>query len=340
MATDSKFECCLVGGTFDRFHAGHKLLLSVAISRSKSVEIHVVNDTLASKKSNLIQSYEDRRNNILDWLNQKSHHGVKIFTLDDAFGPAPVHKKADAIVATPETTGNCDEINRMRKSSGLGELSILEVPHMIDYSGAIISSTRIRSGVIDLDGNPWIEHDKTQQMLKMNSSLDSELKTPMGSLYSGPEDMPEVAMTEALESLTPNHGSIIAVGDVSVATLLDMEIVPDIGIIDGMTKRQELEESEKVSPVQFQNHLQNNNPPGHISPSMISSIKEALSSNQKTLINVEGEEDLAPKVIHCLAPIGTVVIYGQPKVGVVVQITSLPAKERCRNILSQFEVVS
>ena len=314
--------------------------LSVAISRSKSVEIHVVNDTLASKKSNLIQSYETRSNNILDWLNEKSHHGVKIFTLNDAFGPAPVHEKADAIVATPETTGNCDAINRLRKSSGLGELSILEVPHMIDYSGAIISSTRIRSGVIDLDGNPWIEQDKTQQMLKMNSSLDGELKTPMGSLFSGPEDLPEVAMTEALESLTPNHGSIIAVGDVSVATLLDMEVVPDIGIIDGMTKRQELDESEKVSTVQFQNLLHNNNPPGHISPSMISSIKEALSSNQKTLINVEGEEDLAPIIIHCLAPIGTVVIYGQPKVGVVVQITSLSVKERCRNILSQFEVVS
>ena len=111
MATGSKFECCLVGGTFDRFHAGHKLLLSVAISRSKSVEIHVVNDTLASKKSNIIQSYQDRTGKILDWLNQKSHHGVKIFTLNDAFGPAPVHKKADAIVATPETTSNLSLIH-------------------------------------------------------------------------------------------------------------------------------------------------------------------------------------------------------------------------------------
>ncbi|MBL6731796.1 MAG: pantetheine-phosphate adenylyltransferase [Candidatus Poseidoniaceae archaeon] len=339
MATGSKFECCLVGGTFDRFHAGHKLLLSVAISRCKSVEIYVVNDILASKKSNLIQSYEDRTEKILDWLSQKSHHGVKIFKLDDPFGPAPVHKTADAIVATPETTGNCDEINRMRKSSGLAELSILEVPHMIDYSGAIISSTRIRSGVIDADGNPWIEHDKTQQMLKMNSSLDLELKTPMGSLFPGPEDLPEVAMTEALESLSPNHGSIVAVGDVSVATMLDLEIIPDIGIIDGMTKRQELDDSEKVSTVQFQNHLHCNNPSGHLSPSMISSIKQALASNQKTLINVEGEEDLAPIIIHCLAPVGTVVIYGQPRVGVVVQITSLSVKERCRNILSLFEVI-
>ena len=65
-------------------------------------------------------------------------------------------------------------------------------------------------------------------MLKMNPSLDGELKTPMGSLFSGPEDLPEVAMTEAFESLTPNHGSIIAVGDVSVATLLDMEVVPEV----------------------------------------------------------------------------------------------------------------
>ena len=146
-------------------------------------------------------------------------------------------------------------------------------------------------------------------------------------------------MSEALESLAPNHGSIVAVGDVSVATMLDLEIVPDIGIIDGMTKRQELDESEKVSTVQFENHLHNTNPPGQRSPSMISSIKEALASNQKTLINVDGEEDLAPIIIHCLAPIGTVVIYGQPKVGVVVQITSLPVKERCRNILSQFEVI-
>ena len=44
------------------------------------------------------------------------------------------------------------------------------------------------------------------------------------------------------------------------------------------------------------------------------------------LINVDGEEDLAPIIIHCLAPIGTAVIYGQPKVGVVVQISTLEVK--------------
>ena len=58
------------------------------------------------------------------------------------------------------------------------------------------------------------------------------------------------------------------------------------------------------------------------------------------MIDVDGEEDLAPIIIHCLAPIGTIVIYGQPKVGVVVQRTSILVKQRCRNIISLFEVIN
>ena len=89
-------------------------------------------------------------------------------------------KSADAIVATPETRSNCEEINRMRESNELPELTVLEVPHMLDYSGKIISSSRIRSGKIDSDGNPWID-DQNSTKLKMVTSLDSELKTPMGT---------------------------------------------------------------------------------------------------------------------------------------------------------------
>ena len=173
----------------------------------------------------------------------------------------------------------------------------------------------------------------------MVSSLDNELKTPMGNLFEGPEEFPEVAMTEALEFIDQQHSSIIAVGDVSVATLLEMGVVPDIGIIDGMTKRQELGDSEKVNTTGFQHILSAVNPPGHLTPSLIQAIDEALNNEYPSVINVDGEEDLAPIIIHCLAPIGTAVIYGQPKVGVVVQISTLEVKTRCRNILSMFEVI-
>lgn len=339
MATEVRYACCLVGGTFDRLHSGHKLLLSMAISRSEQVEIHVVNDEIAGRKSPHIQPYDDRVDAIYDWLSEKSYHSVSIFQLNDSFGPAPNHESADAIIATPETIGNCQEINRMRELSGLGKLSILEVPHMLDYSGKIISSSRIRSGMIDSDGNAWIDVQNRQHKLKMVATLDNELKTPMGTLFEGPEEYPEVAMSEAIESIDRQNSSIVAVGDVSVATLIGMGIIPDIGIVDGMTKRVKLNESELIDSSHFTNILSAINPAGHIMPSLIDAVENALSKDEPTIINVEGEEDLAPIIIHCLAPIGTAVIYGQPKTGVVVQISTLAVKKRCRDILSMFEVV-
>ena len=339
MATEVRYACCLVGGTFDRLHSGHKLLLTMAISRSEQVEIHVVNDEIAGRKSPHIQPYDDRVDAIYDWLSEKSYHSVSIFQLNDSFGPAPNHESADAIIATPETIGNCQEINRMREVSGLGKLSILEVPHMLDYSGKIISSSRIRSGMIDSDGNAWIDVQNRQHKSKMVATLNNELKTPMGTLFEGPEKFPEVAMSEAIESIDRQNSSIVAVGDVSVATLIGMGIIPDIGIVDGMTKRVKLNESELIDSSHFTNILSAINPAGHIMPSLIDAVENALSKDEPTIINVEGEEDLAPIIIHCLAPIGTAVIYGQPKTGVVVQISTLAVKNRCRDILSMFEVV-
>ena len=124
-----------------------------------------------------------------------------------------------------------------------------------------------------------------------------------------------------------------------MATLIGMGIVPDIGIVDGMTKRTKLEESEIIDGSQFTNILRATNPAGYLTPSLVDAVEEALSNDDSCLIQVEGEEDLAPIIIHCLAPIGTAVIYGQPKVGVVVQMSSLKIKNRCRDILSRFEVV-
>ena len=210
---------------------------------------------------------------------------------------------------------------------------------MLDYSGKIISSSRIRSGKIDINGNAWLEDYHRENNLKMSARLDDELKTPMGVLFEGPEEYPEVAMAEALESIVQADSSIVAVGDVSVATLLSLGVVPDIGIIDGMTKRVELLDYDKIDTSRFANLLSTANPAGHITPSLIDAVEKALSNDDSTVINVDGEEDLAPIVIHCLAPIGTSVIYGQPKRGVVVQVSSLAVKNRCRDILSMFEVV-
>mgnify|MGYP003307640816 FL=1 len=115
-----------------------------------------------------------------------------------------------------------------------------------------------------------------------------------------------------------------------------MGVVADIAIIDGMTKRVELD--DKVDLTEFDVLLSATNPPGQITPSLIEAAATALRNDQTTCIQVEGEEDLAPIVIHLLAPLGTNVVYGQPNTGVVLRITTLDAKEECRGLLSRFEV--
>ena len=140
-------------------------------------------------------------------------------------------------------------------------------------------------------------------------------------------------MASAMENISP--GAIVAVGDVSVATLIDMGVIPDIAMVDGMTKRTELD--EKVDLSMFDIQLTANNPAGQITPSLIESIEKALHNDQTTCIDVNGEEDLAPIIVHMLAPIGTNVVYGQPGNGVVLTITNLKTKNRCRDLLSQFE---
>ena len=339
MATKYQYKCCLIGGTFDRFHSGHKLLISAALANCQSVEIYITTDEMALKKSLLIQDYLTRFEQIYSWINDNYPNRVKLFELEDRFGPAPIHETADAIAATPETVGNCHKINETRKSNGLEELAIIEVPHLFAHDGSIVSSSLIRRGKLDQDGNPWLDGRLTNSILKMSSLLDSELKTPMGELFRGPEEHPEIAMSEALENINRNLGNIVAVGDVSVKTMIDLDNIPDVGIIDGMTKRKSLDSCDEVSLDSFQNLLKCQNPPGHLTQQLADTIDSALTSDGSSVIVVDGEEDLAPLLIHCLAPIGTAVIYGQPNQGVVVQITTLEVKERCRNLLALFEEI-
>ena len=321
---------CLVGGTFDRFHLGHQALLNAALDVSERVEVWITNDEMSAKKSPVLQSFEDRRDAIMSWADYR----ITTHELENKVGPAPVRKDCDSIVCTPETLGNCQKINEMRLKNGLVPLEIIEVPHTLDESGGIISSSRIRAGLIDTDGSGWLSEDDRNRTYIFHKGLDEELKKPSGHLFTGPESTPEVAMSAAMENISP--GGIIAVGDVSVATLLEMGVVPDIAIIDGMTKRIELE--KKVDISEFSLILSAKNPAGEVTPSLIESVDAALHSDQTTCIEVDGEEDLAPLIIHLLSPLGTNVVYGQPGKGVVLRVTDLAAKRQCRDLLSKFEV--
>jgi phosphopantetheine adenylyltransferase len=48
---------------------------------------------------------------------------------------------------------NCVKINKLRKSKDMPQLEIILVPLVEDKEGKVISSTRIREGKIDANGN-------------------------------------------------------------------------------------------------------------------------------------------------------------------------------------------
>ena len=339
MAATPRFQRCLVGGTFDRLHAGHRLLLAAASKAAAHVEIHVTSDAMADRKSVNMQSFETRRDELLNWVATHAPNRVSVHELDDQHGPAPTHPTADAIVATPETKAECERINERRVDNGLHPLHIIEVAHLTDINGDIISSSRMRNGLVDMDGHPWFSPEWEGQVLRMHPRAEPELKTPMGTLYKGPESTPEVAMIAALEDIDTSQTILIAVGDVTVATLLALDIVPDMGFIDGQTKRTALAEEDRVDLSSFDHVLEATNPAGVLTPELKAVIAHAAHLEQPSVVVVEGEEDLAPLFIHLHVPLHAVVLYGQPGVGVVAQPSSLETKARCRRLLELFEVV-
>ena len=161
---------------------------------------------------------------------------------------------------------------------------------------------------------------------------------PFGRLFEGPEDDTSVAIRAVLEETFGSHGPIIAVGDVTVKALQDLGSPADIALIDGKTKRQEWLFASKIDHSIYDTKRSCLNPPGQLSIDLFETCTNAISDwnegKRTCIIEVDGEEDLAPLLLHPLAPLGAVVLYGQPNRGVVLRWTGFDSKSRCRDLLN------
>jgi uncharacterized protein (UPF0218 family)/phosphopantetheine adenylyltransferase len=307
------------------------------LEQSDEVQIWLTSDTMAQSKNPLILDWQTRHDEILSWSESQGYgQKLTLHLLEDEVGPAPTTLEADSIGCTPETRSACESINSSRKIESLAPLSIIMAEQVLGVAGEIISSSRIRDGEIDRQGQPWLGEAEMYLDQRMPVILDDELKQPFGTLHEGPESNPEIAMKKALASISIHTPKLIAVGDVTVQTLVDMGEIPDISFIDGMTKREVWAEAENLDRELFPHLSTCTNPPGLITADLKLATKVALLNSRATLMVVKGEEDLAPIIIHLLAPIGCAVLYGQPDKGVVVRITSIETKENCRRLLDVF----
>ncbi len=331
------YSLCLLGGTFDRLHVGHHHLIRSLLDHSEQLQVWMSSDEMTSSKDDQILAWERRREELGAWVEMMGFsERVTIHSLEDGVGPAPTDEEATAIGCTLETEAACHRINEMRSDNNLAPLTVITIDHFLDREGKVISSSRIRAGEIDRSGEAWLGESEMYLDQRMPEVLDEELKQPFGTLHEGSEERAEVAMRKALDSLPENVPKVIAVGDVVVHTMQGMGVIPDIAFVDGMTKRTAWNRAEELDRSAFPHLSTCINPPGLITADLKLATRVALSNSRPTLVAVTGEEDLAPIVVHLLAPLGSAVLYGQPGRGVVVRITSEETKRNCRRLLDVF----
>eukprot|EP00798_Chlamydomonas_sp_ICE-L_P032460 gene32460-31072_t len=142
------FNRVAVGGTFDRFHSGHMLLLAATslVARGKSYT-GVTADALLKKKAHreLLQSYEVRRQSSMTYMMAVHPLGlsVEVGALSDPKEPtqAELDPLMEAIVVSEETLPGAG-----RAARGFSPLSIVVVP-VIGHqaNGGKLSSTDLRA---------------------------------------------------------------------------------------------------------------------------------------------------------------------------------------------------
>lgn len=164
--------------------------------------------------------------------------------------------------------------------------------------------------------------------LRLPEGLRGELSKPYGRLL---EKGPEENAREVIAMIRASRPrKVIIVGDFTLSTFSKQGFLPDIGIFDRKTKRSSF--SEAFTPTS-----RISNPQGCISDEAAAAIENALKSKDKSMIFVEGEEDLLSIPSIAMAPVGSLVIYGLPGRGMVVITVDPEMKKKMRELLGRFE---
>ncbi|MCA9371721.1 pantetheine-phosphate adenylyltransferase [Candidatus Woesebacteria bacterium] len=339
MSTRKHYAHTGLGGTFDRLHKGHEYLLKKAFEEAEHVTIGVTKESLLTEKylAQTILPFEKRRQELKEFLASEGFvNRAQIIALEDIYGIADKDETMEALVVTDATKANGEKINAARTECSLERLDLVHVPFVKDEDGVdIISSERIRKGEIDRNGLRYMSIFEKSDVLGLPSSLREQLREPFGKLIVGDEnDLSKAAkcMKKYMQNKAPVM--IIAVGDIVTQTLENVNLEPQISIIDFRTQRQ------KIAP--FDRKMRGIvNEPGQIHKKAVvkiqNSIHALLKNNEQSRIIIDGEEDLLALPAMLLAPLGSIVVYGLRQKGVVVVQIEEGFKKVIKSLVEKFD---
>lgn len=174
-----------VGGTFDRLHNAHKVLLSVAcVLAQEQLVVGVADKDLLKSKllPELLQPYAVRVEHLTEFLvDIKPSLTFELVPLLDPYGPAGSDPTLEFLVVSEETYRGGMAVNRFRLENGKEELALYQIQLLKDQS-----------------------HSENEEGKVSSSSFRQRI---LGNLLQPPNERPEVPAGLYVLGLTGISGS-------------------------------------------------------------------------------------------------------------------------------------
>ena len=179
--------------------------------------------------------------------------------------------------------------------------------------------------------NPHLPNNDKAVIRLLTNELRKKLKKPQGLLIVGPLEKTMKRLKELIDKEKPS--TVISVGDVVSRNMSKYGISLNVLIVDNKVMRKPIQ----PITVDTDQTLYAKNPPGTITDEAWAAIRSAVEQKGKTIVMIEGEEDLLTVVAVLAAPQDAFVVYGQPHVGIVVINVTEETKEKMRRIVDAME---
>lgn len=165
-------------------------------------------------------------------------------------------------------------------------------------------------------------------VLELQPALRSELKDPFGPVS-----------TDTAAVLARAGEPLVTVGDIVTYHTLSAGHVPDVAFVDERTERAAVDEEvwAGIDPDAFDRVATVDNPAATLTVALLEELAGALDSDERTLVQVEGEEDLAALPVIATVSDGASVLYGQPDEGVVHVTVDADVRDRVRTLMLEMD---
>lgn len=166
------YQNTIMGGTFDRLHIGHKIMLSeAALLTQNRLLVGVTNECMLGRKklSELIETFDTRSANVVKFLNTvASSLDILPVDISDPYGPSIVERDYQCLVVSQETFKTGEMVNLKRSENNLPPLEI----HVVDLikdedlvagdEEKVSSSNERRRLLGSLLKKPYIEYNSSK----------------------------------------------------------------------------------------------------------------------------------------------------------------------------------